>query len=196
MNQDFNTRQTLIAKMRKSHNENSWDEFVYFYRDYILMVAKGMGLDHHDAEDLVQAVLLILWKKLPDFEYEPNKCKFRSWMNNVIRKSVLDFFRKRGRYQRRLEKAGKLESDQEALPEIYEIAENQWKSHIFKLSWERLKPGFSDKIVGCFEAFLAGTPIAEICELMDIKENTAYVYRKKVLDHLQREICNLDEQLS
>ena len=51
-----------------------------------------MGLSPEDSEDLRQAVLLKLWKKLPDFEYDDSR-RFRSWLATVTRNTVVDYVR-------------------------------------------------------------------------------------------------------
>ena len=61
--ESFNTRQTLIAKIRNQHDDRSWEEFVYFYERYIFVVVNKMGVSYQECEDLVQKVLLVLWGK-------------------------------------------------------------------------------------------------------------------------------------
>ena len=103
-----NTHQTLIARVRDQYDESSWNEFVGYYEKYIYTVVCRLGLSHHDALDLVQNILLLLWKNLQNFDYQPEKCKFRSWMNKVIRNEVAGFFRKSGSYKDKLASVGEL----------------------------------------------------------------------------------------
>jgi RNA polymerase sigma factor (sigma-70 family) len=192
------TRQTLIAKIRNQHDEGAWDEFVNYYRPYIYTVITRMGLGHDLAEDSVQKVIMTLWKKLPDFEYMPDKCKFRTWMNNVTRKEVLNAFRTAGRYDRRLDKASTMEEWQpnDEMPDIYVIAEDEWKLHVSKLAWENVQNEFSGKAMDCFMLFSQGKNIEEVCEELDLKANSAYVLRSRVSDKLAKEIRRLDQELS
>ena len=67
------------------------------------MVILKLGVFQDEVEDLTQKVLITLWEKLPSFEYQPGKCKFRTWMNTVIRNVVLTHFRATMRYKKRLE---------------------------------------------------------------------------------------------
>ena len=196
---DFHpTRQTLIAKIRNQHDEGAWGDFVDFYRPYIYTVVTRMGLNHEVAEDTVQKVIMTLWKKLPDFEYMLDKCKFRTWMNNVTRKEVLNVFRTDGRYQRRIEKASTMEEwkPDDSMPDIYSIADSEWKLHVSKLAWEKVKSEFSGKAMECFTLFSQGKTVEEVCEELDLKVNSAYVLRSRVGDKLAKEIRRLDQELS
>ena len=37
------TRQTLLQKIKDTHNEDSWNEFVAIYRPYIFVIIKNLG---------------------------------------------------------------------------------------------------------------------------------------------------------
>ena len=55
---EWNTRQTLLERIRDKHDESSWEDFVYYYKQYIYVVVRSMNLNHHDAEEIVQMVLV------------------------------------------------------------------------------------------------------------------------------------------
>ena len=69
MSENFNTRKTLIQNIKDQHDTKSWEDFVFYYNRYIYAIISNMNMRHHDAEDIVQRVLLKLWKKLPEFEF-------------------------------------------------------------------------------------------------------------------------------
>ncbi|MDD7987505.1 sigma-70 family RNA polymerase sigma factor [Lentisphaera marina] len=200
MSSDYNTRHTLIAKIRDQHDDRSWEDFVYFYQRYIYVVIAKMGVNNQDVEDLVQRVLLALWEKLPTFEYEPNKCKFRTWMNQITRNTVIAYFRKQKRYKNDLDRAASIrlneEDPEQSEPEIYNMAEKEWKLHVSNLAWENIKDDFKGKAAQVFLAFSEGKEIEQICVDMDIKKNTAYVLKNRVQDKLYKEIRRLDDELS
>ncbi|EDM28356.1 probable RNA polymerase sigma-H factor [Lentisphaera araneosa HTCC2155] len=200
MSSDYNTRHTLIAKIRNQHDDHSWEDFVYFYQRYIYVVIAKMGVNNQDVEDLVQRVLLALWEKLPSFEYEPNKCKFRTWMNQITRNTVIAYFRKQKRYKNDLDRAASIrlneEDPEQSEPEVYNMAEKEWKLHVSNLAWENIKDDFKGKAAQVFLAFSEGKEIEQICLDLDIKKNTAYVLKNRVQDKLYKEIRRLDDELS
>lgn len=193
-----NTRQTLIAKIRNQHDEAAWDDFVNFYRPYIATVITKMGVIDRAVDDVVQKVIMTLWKKLPDFEYMPDKCKFRTWMNNVTQKEVYNHFRTEGRYNKRVEKAATMTewAPSDDLPDIYSIAEEEWKVHVTKIAWNNIQEGFTGKGLECFTLFSKGMSVDDICSQLDLKANTAYVLRGRVTEKLAREVRRLNDELS
>ena len=66
----WNTRKTMLIRLQNQYDEHSWEEFVATYRQYIYNVIRRMNLNHHDALEIVQIVLIKLWKKLPEFNYD------------------------------------------------------------------------------------------------------------------------------
>ena len=198
MSENFNTRMTLIARLRNQHDAGAWQDFVFFYKEYIHAVVYNLGVNKSDVEDLTQNVLVVLWESLPKFDYQPDRCKFRTWMSTIIRNKVGRYFEKKQRYQRDNERAESIRSNkaEHHLPEVYEIAEHEWKLHVAELAWQTVEQEFSGKAMQCFELFMEGLSVSEISIKLDIKVNSAFVYRQRVQEKFYREIRRLDEELS
>ena len=73
----WKTRETLLERIKNPLDESSWEDFVRYYQPFIYGVVRGMRIPHHDAEEIVQTILLKAWKKLPDFEYDRARGRFR-----------------------------------------------------------------------------------------------------------------------
>lgn len=198
MAEHFHTRMTLIVRLRNKHDAKAWEDFVYYYQRYIDAVVYRLGVNKDDVQDLSQKVLLALWEKLPSFDYQPGKCKFRSWMSAIIRNHVSHYFGKQQRYVRDRNRAEQMQLNESSHeePEIYAIAEHEWKMHITKLAWENVKMGFSAKTLRCFELFSRGEDAAVIAEKLDLKMNSVFVYRQRVREKFHQEIRRLDGELS
>ena len=93
----YKTRETLLFRVKNQRDEKSWNEFVSYYKNYIYIVSRNMNLEHHDAEDILQRVLLKLWEKLPEFEYSTKKGTFRSFLCTIIRNMAIDLIKKKSR---------------------------------------------------------------------------------------------------
>ena len=77
------TRVSLLQALRHSPSAHSWERFVRLYTPLLLYWARRLGLQDHDAADLVQDVLVVLLRKLPEFQYQPGR-SFRGWMRTVL----------------------------------------------------------------------------------------------------------------
>ena len=198
-NDSLNTRQTLLQRICDQHDERSWEEFVYYYENYLFMVCLGCGFSHHDSMEIVQLVLVKLWHKLPEFKHDKNK-RFRSWLCRVTRNTALDYFRKNQRRDKSLEKAFESEHWQyykeDSLPEMEAMAEREWRNYIVNLALNNLRNKISDKMVDVFLALEDGKSPAEISEEMDVPRNTIYVYQKRMQAKLGEEVRRLTSELN
>ena len=80
---NYKTRLTLMERLKNSGDEKSWDEFNNVYRRYIYSIVKSMAVEESRIDDLIQDVLLSVWKALPGFEYNNGKGRFSSWLATI-----------------------------------------------------------------------------------------------------------------
>jgi RNA polymerase sigma-70 factor, ECF subfamily len=73
---------SLLERLRDTRETTAWDQFVELYTPLLLYWARKAGLQESDAADLVQDVLLVLIRKLPEFHYERGG-SFRSWLRTI-----------------------------------------------------------------------------------------------------------------
>lgn len=196
MSNQYNTRQTLLAKLKDQHDQRSWEEFVALYERYIYLVIYNVGVPHNDVDDLAQKVLLKLWKSLPDFDYQPGKCKFRTWMTTVIKNSCYNYFRTKQSYDRKLDSAANENTSTVSMPDVYELAEKNWKEHISNLAWENIKDNLAESNRKSFLMMAEGKSVDEISKALGLKANAIYVIRKRVIEKLSREIRRLENDLN
>ena len=80
-------------RVQNQDDEQAWDEFVDFYKNFINVVLNRLSISPNDIEDLAQDILLKIWKSIAKMNYDSKKANFRTWMNRVIRNAVIDFHR-------------------------------------------------------------------------------------------------------
>jgi RNA polymerase sigma factor (sigma-70 family) len=200
MNNNWNTRQTLLEKIRDQHDETSWEDFVYYYQQYIYVVIRGMNLNHHDAEEIVQLVLLKVWDKLPDFQYDSEKGRFRGWLCRVTGNIVKNYLRSRKSQITRVEKMQQREEENYlnsvSLPEIDFIATREWENYIANMAWNNIEESFTENVKECFLLMADDdVTVTDIATQMGISESSVYVYKKRVQDRLFAEINRLENDL-
>ncbi|MCA9057836.1 MAG: sigma-70 family RNA polymerase sigma factor [Planctomycetaceae bacterium] len=87
---DPETRTSLIASLADPAANEAWAEFHRIYRPLILRTARARGLQHADAEDLVQEVMTIVGRAVEQFD--PNRSgSFRGWLFTITRNCVVNF---------------------------------------------------------------------------------------------------------
>lgn len=198
MEDQYRTRETLIQRVQNQHDDQSWEEFLRVYRRYIYAIIRSMNINEHDAEDVIQQVMINLWNSLPKMDCSKIK-RFRSWLSTVTKNAVTDFIRKRAREADRLEKAKRDDTlvylKTIKVPEIDSIAEREWEIHLTNMALENIEPLFSGKAVEVFKLSLTGMSVEDIAAELDLKENSVYRLKNRVKDRLIQEIIQLREEL-
>ena len=61
-------------------DEAAWSRFFDLYAGFVFAISRSKGLTSEDADDIVQGVFSELARKMPTFEYDRTKGKFRSYL--------------------------------------------------------------------------------------------------------------------
>ena len=98
---EWETRQTLLQRAKNTDDHTAWTQFTDYYRSFIEMILHKMNFPVQEHEDLIQEVLLKLWKSLPNHVYDKDRAKFRTWLGVVIRNCALNKIRSNQRAEDR-----------------------------------------------------------------------------------------------
>ena len=174
----------------------SWQEFIECYRPYIFSILSRSGIPKSLLDDNCQEILLKLWKGIRSFEYDPAKCKFRSWLSTICRYHIYNFFNKDNR-RKSFDKERYTSSrviEQKA--DIDFIIESEWEVFIVEKAFIKVGGYFSEKVMKVYTEFQNGVKPEDIAKHMKIALNSVYVYNKRVKDAMIREILILTEEYS
>lgn len=95
MNEFPDTRESLLLQVRDPANRIAWDEFVRIYRPVIVRTAIARGLQHADAQDLAQQVLMAVAGAVGAWERRDESTRFRHWLSRVTRNAILNALMRR-----------------------------------------------------------------------------------------------------
>jgi len=184
---DKQTRFTLIQRIRNQMDQSSWEEFTATYSPYINAILYRSGIPYDQVEDVSQDIFVKVWKGIENFEYDPEKCHFRTWLSTVCRNKVYDYWKSK--------KATSVELDEANLEdktaEIDEIIEREWKIYIAEKALKNICAKFEAHVVRAYKEFQTGRSVKEISNELGIAENTVHVYSKRVKAAMTREITLL-----
>lgn len=192
MTERWNTRKTLLQRAQDQDDAEAWDEFVFYYHDFLKMVLLKMNFNQNDIEDAIQEVLIKLWKALPGFSTD-GTAKFRTWMSRIVRNSAIDYFRKHsGKSTEELQEES-LPSSTE--PDIENFIQEEWEVHIISLALNQVKPLFSEKAMQAFELAMDNESTEDIAVKLDITPNAALKLKNRVKHRMVQEINLLRQKL-
>jgi RNA polymerase sigma factor (sigma-70 family) len=187
------TRMTLIQRVKNRLDDKSWEEFARWYEPYIKAIAYKSGVPLPHIDDLCQDILLRVWKSIENFEYNPEKCKFRSWLTTVSRNQIYTFFSREKKKQNDVEVNEEILGPEEA--ELNEIIEKEWQAYIVTLALKKVRENFSGNVVDIYLAFQDGLTVDLVAKKYDVSESSVYVYNKRVKAAVTREIVLLVNDL-
>ena len=79
------TRISLLCKISQNpHDSQGWSELVALYQAPIYRTLRCRRLQHADAMEVTQQVLVTLVRYLPQFERDGKPASFRRWLNRII----------------------------------------------------------------------------------------------------------------
>ena len=200
MSKTFQTRQTLLLKLKNQRDDKAWNDFYETYYRYIRAILWNMNMKEYDANDILQSVMLKIWNKLPEFDYESSKGRFRNWISIVTANTAKNYMRSENRLYNCLngDKSAWLDDYKSTTlpPEIEEISSREWEKFVSKLAWENVSAGLSEKVKGAFELLLKGESTKTIAQKLEINENTVIVYKNRVKNKMYLEIVRLQNELN
>lgn len=97
----LSTRQSMLDGMRRTLTDPAWDSFYRMYAGVILRFARACGLPESNAQDVLQATMMVLMKRMSGFDYAPERGKFRSFLFAIVRNKAREERRRLARRQAR-----------------------------------------------------------------------------------------------
>jgi RNA polymerase sigma-70 factor (ECF subfamily) len=190
------TRPSLLRRMRDPRDTVAWQTFVDVYGPLIYRHARSKGLQDADAAEVTQEVLLQVCRSIQQFEYSPERGRFRDWLGLVTQNKIRRFLHK---------EAGVVhargESSDHALERVASpVQDTQWSEdfhrHMLQIALVRVRPHFEEQVWRAFEMVwrdnqVPGAVARELGERID----WVYLAKSRVLKRLQDEIRQLAEDM-
>src|SRR5688572_1220447 len=77
------TSESLLIRLRDAQDARSWELFVELYTPLVYRYCRRRGLQESDSQDATQEVLVRFSRAIRNFEYDPSKGRFRSWLGKM-----------------------------------------------------------------------------------------------------------------
>src|SRR6476659_3707614 len=89
------TRYSLLSRLQKWDDQESWKDFFDTYWRLIYSLAIKSGLSEAEAQDVVQETVISVAKSIHKFERDRSRGSFKAWLKNIIRWRIADQLRSR-----------------------------------------------------------------------------------------------------
>ncbi|MBI1312712.1 sigma-70 family RNA polymerase sigma factor [bacterium] len=188
------TQVSLILRLRDPGDVSAWEEFVTIYRPVIVRLAVAHGLQHSDADDLAQQVLLSVARRVPGWEADPQRARFRTWLGRVVRNAALNALSRRkpdraaGGTSALVLINGKAAEDCDDA----EVLELEWRREAFRWIADQIRDEFQPKT---WEAFwltaVEGLSPDQAARQTGKSIGAVYVARSRVMTRFQEQVRTL-----
>lgn len=181
------TRHTLLRRVQRTDDANSWERFFQLYAPILLRYASSLGLAHSDAEETRDRCLEVLARRMPEFRYDTSRGSFRSFLFRIVRDQVVDLRRRRQVELLDSESSEALVDDRPGPDELWE---RTWLHEHLLYCLETIRVNALD--AQAFRLLLFDeVPVREVAQELGMTENQVYKAKSKVLRRLRGRLREL-----
>jgi RNA polymerase sigma-70 factor (ECF subfamily) len=193
------TDESLIVRVRDRSNRAAWEQFEQLYRPVIFRIARAKGLQHADALDLVQQVLLSVSAAIDRFEKQGGGVRFRNWLSRVIRNAILKALTRRPGDQGSggsgvmdvLSEVPAVDPETEALISL------EYRRELFRRAAQQVRGELQEATWLAFElTALQQTSIERAAALLGLSAGSVYAARSRVMRRIRNIVLRLEASAS
>src|SRR2546428_3898577 len=89
------TSASLLQRLRDQPDSDAWRRLVYVYTPLLAQWVGRYGLQSSDMDDLIQDVLTVVVRELPQFQHNQRTGAFRRWLRTILVNRLRGFWRAR-----------------------------------------------------------------------------------------------------
>jgi RNA polymerase sigma factor (sigma-70 family) len=176
---------SLLQRLHDRRDALAWGHLVRVYMPLMHAWLRAAGLQAADCEDLTQQVLQILNRKIAEFKHNGHTGAFRTWLHNITRNVLRDFYRSRP-----MPEAASSILDQLAQPtsELSRQWDDEYNHHVIRGLLELVQPEFSVSTMQAFRrVVLDEAPAAVVAQELGLSVNAVLIAKSRVLARLRQE---------
>jgi RNA polymerase sigma-70 factor (ECF subfamily) len=189
------TSTSLLDRLRLQPDPEGWQRLVGLYTPLIRGWLRRHALLEHDADDVVQEVLAVVVRRLPEFRREPRTGAFRRWLRSITVNCLRDFWRARrirpvapgdGAF------ADLLDALEDPGSDLSRLWDEEHDRHVTQRLLEMIRPRFEAKTWEAFRRVaLEGEPAEAVAAALGLTANAVFIAKSRVLARLREEGAGL-----
>jgi RNA polymerase sigma-70 factor (ECF subfamily) len=181
----------MLGRLQQGPDGTAWRRMVEMYSPKIRRWLRPYSLQDQDVEDLIQEVLTVVVRRLPEFKRQPQVGSFRRWLRTITFNCLRDFWRGQRARPTATGKTGfvhvleQIEDPDNALGEFWD---KEHDSHVTLLLLEKIRPRFEAKTWHAFQRVaLEGMSVEQTAQELGLSANAVFIAKSRVLHLLRKE---------
>ncbi|HOX02349.1 MAG TPA: sigma-70 family RNA polymerase sigma factor [Candidatus Paceibacterota bacterium] len=197
------THASLLERLKDLEDQDSWQEFYRTYRKLIFNFALQHALTPTEAEEVVQETVITLARNLPKFQYDPQRCSFKTWLFNLTMWRIRDQIRKRHPQETSIDRKTSETGRTRAIEQIPEpegervtaMWDEEWQRDLLGRAMERLKARVDEKQFQIFDLYaMRQWPAREVARSLGVSVARVYLAKHRLGRSLARELGRLQRE--
>jgi RNA polymerase sigma-70 factor (ECF subfamily) len=183
------TSLSLLERLKTPADREAWDCFVELYTPLLHQCALRLGLQGHDAADLVQDVLVLLLRKLASYKYEPGASSFRGWLRTVTINKWRENLRRAPVLGTAIDDVAQAAFAPVELPEF---EESEYRDFVIKRTLEILEREYPRLTWRAFwEYHILGRAPADVAAELGLTVGSVYAAKSRIASRLRAQLEGL-----
>jgi len=196
------TRASLLGRLKNWDDAKSWEEFTQTYSRLIRAVALKAGLTESEAKDVEQETLLCVAKTIHEFESNPARGTFKSWLLNLTRWRIADQFGRRSPAAASAPPSdatatGTATVERVPAPDNLDAEwEVEWKRNIVETALARVRRKAKPKHLQIFDLYaMRHWPAGKVARELGVTRVQVYLVNHRLTKLMKREVEYLGRNL-
>jgi RNA polymerase sigma-70 factor, ECF subfamily len=191
------TSDSLLVQVQDPANRDAWERFAQIYRPVVVRTALARGLQHADAHDLAQQVMMAVAKAVGAWEKRDGSTRFRHWLSRVTKNAILNTLMRRPQDQAlggsSMNDLLQDVVDQEGV--TTELMETEYRRELYLRAAQIVKQEFRPDSWLAFEMSVAGNAtIEEVATTLGKSQGAIYTARSRIMYRLRQVISEWEEE--
>jgi RNA polymerase sigma factor (sigma-70 family) len=195
------TRGSLLGRLKDWQDSESWRDFFDTYWRLIYNFAVRRGLNHEEAQEVVQETVVAVANSIARFHYDPQVCAFKTWLLNVTRSKIANQFARRARQPA----AASVPADESGstgalnrIPDVQagqwdEAWDTEWQKNVMEAAINRVKRRVSIEQYQMFDLFvLKQWPASDVARALGVTIGHVYVAKHRISKLVRKEVEALE----
>jgi len=189
------TSASLLDRLQADPRSEAWNRLVAIYAPLIRQWLQRQGINLVDGDDLIQEILIVVVRRLPEFRHNQRVGAFRAWLRAITSNCVREHLRKGQQVPRATgdtgfqEVLGQLEDSSSELAREWDREHNL---HLTQALLDILKTEFEQRTWQAFDLFaLQGRPAAEVAAELGLTPNAVFIAKSRIMTRLREEAAGL-----